>query len=85
MNPLDLWYRTVDSEMLLATLSDPEFRKRAIKRIEKERTRRVEEDLFPTFKQTASKPLPSKTSCRDQSRRRRQRRYCLRGAPADGR
>ena len=55
MNPLDLWYSTVDSEMMLATMDDPKFRKRAIKRIEKERTRRVEEDLFPTFKQAADK------------------------------
>jgi uncharacterized protein (DUF2252 family) len=51
MNPLDLWYCTVDSETLLAAVDDPEFRKRASKRVEKERTRRVEEDLFPTFKQ----------------------------------
>ncbi len=34
---------------------DPKFRKRAIKRMEKERTRRVEEDLFPTFTQAAGK------------------------------
>ena len=40
---------------MLATLDDPEFRKRAIKRMEKERTRRVEEDLFPTFKKAAGK------------------------------
>ncbi len=55
MNPLDLWYCRVDSEMMLATLDDPEFRKRAIRRMEKERTRRVEEDLFPTFKKAAGK------------------------------
>ena len=55
MNPLDLWYSTVDSEMMLATLDDPEFRKRGIKRIEKEKTRRVEEDLFPSFKKAAGK------------------------------
>ena len=53
MNPLDLWYFAIDSEMLLATVEDPDFRRRARKRIEKERTRRVEEDLFPTFKQGA--------------------------------
>ena len=55
MNPLDLWYSAVDSEMLLATVDDPELRKRGIKRMEKERTRRVEEDLFPTFKEAAGK------------------------------
>jgi uncharacterized protein (DUF2252 family) len=55
MNPLDLWYYAVDSEMMLATMDNPEFRKRVIKRIEKERTRRIEEDLFPTFKQAEGK------------------------------
>ncbi len=55
MNPLDLWYFAVDSEMLLASMDDPELRKRGIKRLEKERTRHVEEDLFPTFKQRAGK------------------------------
>jgi len=55
MNPLDLWYFAVDSEMLLATVDNPAMRKRGIKRMEKERTRRVEEDLFPTFKQAAGK------------------------------
>ena len=55
MNPLDRWYFAVDSQMLLSTIDDPEFRKRGSRRIEKERTRRIEEDLFPTFKRTASK------------------------------
>ncbi len=55
MDPLKLWYSVVDSESLLATMDDPDFRKRAINRIEKERTRRVEEDLFPTFKHGAGK------------------------------
>jgi uncharacterized protein (DUF2252 family) len=55
MNPMDLWHFAVDSQMLLASMDDPEFRKRALKRIEKERTRSVEEDLFPTFKQATGK------------------------------
>ena len=55
MNPLDLWYLAVDIETIIATLDNPEFRKRAKKRMEKEQTRRVEEDLFPTFKQAAGK------------------------------
>lgn len=54
MNPLDLWYYTVDSEMLFAS-ANSELRKRGIRRIEKERTRQVEEDLFPTFKPGAGK------------------------------
>ncbi len=55
MNPLDLWYYAVDSRMILATMDDPEFRKRVSKRLEKERTRRVEEDLFPTLQHAAGK------------------------------
>ncbi len=55
MNPLDLWYFALDSEMLLATIDDPEFRRRGIKRMEKEQARRVEEDLFPTVKQASGK------------------------------
>ena len=57
LNPLDLWYSSVDIEKVLATINDPEMRKRGIKRIQKERARRVEEDLFPTFKQAAGTPL----------------------------
>ncbi len=55
MNPLDLWYFTLDSETMLAAMGDPEVRKRATKRLEKERTRLVQEDLFPAFKQVANK------------------------------
>ena len=55
MNPLELWYSAIDTERMIATLDDPEFRDRALKRIKKERSRRVEEDLFPTFTRTATK------------------------------
>ncbi len=55
MNPLDLWYFAIDSEMMLTAMDDPEVRKRATKRLEKERTRLVQEDLFPTFKKVADK------------------------------
>ncbi len=55
MNPLDLWYSAVDIETIIATIDDPKFRDRAIKRVNKERTRRVEEDLFPTFKGASGK------------------------------
>ncbi len=55
MNPLELWYFAIDSQMMLAAVDDPELRKRGIKRMEKERTRRVEEDLFPSFKETSGK------------------------------
>jgi uncharacterized protein (DUF2252 family) len=53
MDPLDLWYCAVDSETLFAKDGNPKFRAHMNKRIKKERTRHVEEDLFPTFKQAA--------------------------------
>ena len=56
MNPLDLWYFAVHSEMMLEAMDDPEVRKRGIKRLEKERTRLVQEDLFPTFKKPRARP-----------------------------
>ncbi len=55
MNPLDLWYYSIDFEKLLAAFNDPEAHARGMKRLEKERTRRVEEDLFPTYKHAAGK------------------------------
>ena len=55
MNPLDLWYFAIHSEMMIEAMDDPEVRKRATKRLEKERTRLVQEDLFPTFKKVADK------------------------------
>ena len=55
MNPLNLWYYSVDLEKALAAMNDPKMREHGLKRMEKERTRRVEEDLFPTFKQAAGK------------------------------
>ena len=47
MDPLELWYFTIDSDMLLSTLTDAGRRRRAIKRMEEERTRGVAEDLMP--------------------------------------
>jgi uncharacterized protein (DUF2252 family) len=55
MDPLKLWYCSIDFEKALATVKDPKLRELGIKRMEKERTRRVEEDLFPTFKGTETK------------------------------
>ncbi|MGO9634370.1 MAG: DUF2252 domain-containing protein [Steroidobacteraceae bacterium] len=53
MDPLDLWYCAVDSESLFANVGDSKFRAHMSKRIKKERTRHVEEEFFPTFKQAA--------------------------------
>ncbi len=55
MNPLDLWYFAIHSEMMIEAMDDPEVRKSVTKRLEKERTRLVQEDLFPSFKRVADK------------------------------
>ena len=51
MKALDLWYYALDAEKLFPTIKDPRIRRRAIKRLEKERGRSVAEDLFPKLVQ----------------------------------
>jgi uncharacterized protein (DUF2252 family) len=46
MKTLELWYRTMAAEELIAGLP-PEFRKRVVKRIEKEAAKSRGEELFP--------------------------------------
>ena len=55
MNPLELWYASIDMDDVLASIDKPQLRERGVARMKKERTRRVDEDLFPTFKQVAPK------------------------------
>jgi uncharacterized protein (DUF2252 family) len=47
MKTLELWYRSLTADDLLATVQDPALRKRAIKRVQKESARSVAEDIFP--------------------------------------
>ena len=47
MKTLELWYRALEADELVASIKDPDFRKRAIKRLEKERAKSVAEDIFP--------------------------------------
>ena len=44
---LELWYTALWAEDLIATIKDPELRRRAIKRIEKERAKSAGEEIFP--------------------------------------
>jgi len=47
MKTLELWYATMGADELVANIKDPAFRRRAIKRLQKERARSVAEDIFP--------------------------------------
>ena len=47
MKTLELWYYALGADELVANIKSPEFRQRALKRLQKERTRSVAEDIFP--------------------------------------
>jgi len=47
MKTLELWYSSLDADDLVADIPDPVFRRRALKRLQKERARSVAEDIFP--------------------------------------
>jgi len=47
MPSLDLWYQTLEAEVLIGSIPDPALRRRVIKHVEKERQRSTGEDLFP--------------------------------------
>lgn len=47
MKTLALWYYSIDSEMLIGEIKDPEIRKRIIKRLDKEREKRIADEVFP--------------------------------------
>ncbi|MGO9606719.1 MAG: DUF2252 domain-containing protein [Candidatus Binataceae bacterium] len=47
MKAMDLWYYAIDSEMLMATIKDPEMRRRAIRRLAKARESNISEGVFP--------------------------------------
>jgi uncharacterized protein (DUF2252 family) len=47
MKTLELWYSALWAEDLLETIKDPALRRRAIKRIEKERAKSRAEEMFP--------------------------------------
>ncbi len=47
MMTLELWYLSLRANDLVADIKDPAWRKRALKRLQKERARSVAEDIFP--------------------------------------
>jgi uncharacterized protein (DUF2252 family) len=51
MKTLELWYRAFSAEELIASIKDPAFRERALKRVQKESARSVAEDIFPKLAQ----------------------------------
>jgi uncharacterized protein (DUF2252 family) len=47
MKTLELWYVALSADDLVADIKDPAFRRKALKRLQKERARSVAEDIFP--------------------------------------
>lgn len=47
MKTLELWYYSLEADELVRNIKDPDFRKRAIKRLQKERGHSIAEDTFP--------------------------------------
>lgn len=47
MRTLELWYYTLEGDKLVADIKDPNFRQRALKRLQKERAKSIAEDIFP--------------------------------------
>jgi uncharacterized protein (DUF2252 family) len=47
MGVMDLWYFAIDVDMILATIKDPDMRRRVIKRLSEERKKSIAENIFP--------------------------------------
>jgi uncharacterized protein (DUF2252 family) len=47
MKTLELWYRSLGADELVAAIEDPAIRKRGIERLQKERAKSIAEDIFP--------------------------------------
>ncbi len=47
LKTLELWYRSLGADELVAAIRDPALRDRALKRLQKERARSIAEDVFP--------------------------------------
>jgi uncharacterized protein (DUF2252 family) len=62
MKVLDLWYLVLDSNTLISTIMDDRLRRRALKRVEKERGKSIAENVFPKLVGSAG----SATFIRDQ-------------------
>jgi len=47
MRTMELWHYSLGPDKLISKLKDPELKRRGLKRIEKERTRSIAEEIFP--------------------------------------
>jgi uncharacterized protein (DUF2252 family) len=47
MKTLELWYVSLGADEMIAGIKNPKFRRKALKRLQKERGRSVAEDIFP--------------------------------------
>ena len=47
LRTLELWYHSLGADELIAGIKDPDSRDRALKRLQKERSKSVAEDIFP--------------------------------------
>ena len=47
MKTLELWYQSLGADEVVASIKDPELRKRSLARLQKERAKSVAEDIFP--------------------------------------
>lgn len=58
MKTLELWYAVMDADELVAGIEDHKLRRRALKRLQKERGRSIAEDIFPKLvEQDGEKPI----------------------------
>lgn len=58
LRTLELWYHSLGADELIAGIKDPDFRDRALKRLQKERSKSVADDIFPKLvEQKGDKPL----------------------------
>ncbi len=67
MKTLELWYSSLDADDLVADIPDPVFRRRALKRLQKERARSIAEDIFPKLVEHKETSRSSKISCQRSS------------------
>jgi uncharacterized protein (DUF2252 family) len=55
MKTLELWYYAMQADELVANIKDRDLRKRALKRLQKERAKSIAEDIFPKLVETKRK------------------------------
>ena len=49
LKTLEVWYQALDADELVANIKDPAFRRRGLKRLQKERAKSIAEDIFPNL------------------------------------